>query len=121
MTLGTMILGTIVHIIMTHGIMVGLGIGVIPTTLGTRTITGDHITTAAGAGMAEAGIVADIGDMPQYTEDTTEADMLLPTLHAEVDGLLQTMLADVHITDLLLMAQQPMVAEAEISIVEQAD
>ena len=120
MTLGTMILGTIVHIIMTHGIMVGLGIGVIPTTLGTRTITGDHITTAAGAGMEEAGM-ADIGDMPQYTEDTTEADMLLPTLHAEVDGLPQTMLADVHITDLLLMAQQPMVAEAEISIVEQAD
>ena len=121
MTLGTMILGTIVHIIMTHGIMVGLGIGVIPTTLGTRTITGDHITTAAGAGMAEAGIVTDIGDMPQYTEDTTEADMLLPTLHAEVDGLLQTMLADVHITDLLLMVQPAVLVEVETSIAEQAD
>ena len=120
MTLGTMILGTIVHIIMTHGIMVGLGIGVIPTTLGTRTITGDHITTAAGAGMEEAGM-ADIGDIHQDAMDIIEVDMLLPTLHAEVDGLLQTMLADVHITDLLLMAQQPMVAEAEISIVEQAD
>ena len=116
-----MILGTIVHIIMTHGIMVGLGIGVIPTTLGTRTITGDHITTAAGAGMEEAGM-ADIGDIHQDAMDIIEVDMLLrPILVAEVDGLLQTMLADVHITDLLLMAQQPMVAEAEISIVEQAD
>ena len=119
MTLGTMILGTIVHIIMTHGIMVGLGIGVIPTTLGTRTITGDHITTAAGAGMEEAGM-ADIGDIHLVAMDIIEVDMLLqPILVAEVDGQALTMPADVHTTDLLPMAQQAMVAEAEISTAEQ--
>ena len=115
-----MTLGTTVLITMILGIMAGLGVTAIIPVLGTGDLHG-VIIIATGVGMAEAGIVAGIGDMPQYITDTTEADMLLPTLHAEVDGLLQTMLADVHITDLLLMAQQPMVAEAEISIVEQAD
>ena len=113
-----MILGTIVHIIMTLGIMVGLGVGVIPTIPGTRAITGGHITTVAGAGMEEAGM-ADIGDIHLVAMDIIEVDMLLPTLVAEVDGQALTMLADVHTTDLLLMVQQAMVAEAEISTAEQ--
>ena len=120
MTLGTMILGTIVHIIMTLGIMVGLGVGVIPTIPGTQVITGGHITTVAGAGMEEAGM-ADIGDIHLVAMDIIEVDMLLqPILVAEVDGQALTMLADVHTTDLLPMAQQAMVAEAEISTAEQA-
>jgi hypothetical protein len=118
-TLGITTLGTIVHIIMTLGIMVGLGVGVIPTIPGTRAITGGHITTVAGAGMEEAGM-ADIGDIHLVAMDIIEVDMLLqPILVAEVDGQALTMLADVHTTDLLPMAQQAMVAEAEISTAEQ--
>ena len=122
MTHGITTLGTIVPGIMILGTTAhGLGAGGIPTILGTRAITGGHITTAAGvgagAGVEEAGMV-DIGDILLYTE-ATEADMLLPTLVAEADGQALTMLADVHTTDLLLMVQQAMVAEAEISIVEQ--
>jgi hypothetical protein len=98
---------------MTHGIMVGLGIGVIPTILGTQTITGDHITTAVGAGMEEAGMV-DIGDIHLCAIEIIEVDMLLqPILLAEVDGQAPMMLADVHTTGLLLTVQQAMVAEAE--------
>ena len=120
MILGITTLGTIVHIIMTLGIMVGLGVGVIPTIPGTQVITGGHITTAAGAGMEEAGTV-DIGDIHLGAMDIIEVDMLLrPILVAEVDGQALTMLADVHTTDLLPMAQQAMVAEAEISTAEQA-
>ena len=120
MTLGITTPGTIVHIIMTLGIMVGLGVGVIPTIPGTQVITGGHITTAAGAGMEEAG-TADIGDMHLGAMDIIEVDMLLRLiLVAEVDGQALTMPADVHITDLLLMAQQAMVAEVETSTAEQA-
>jgi hypothetical protein len=122
MTLGITTLGTIVHIIMTLGIMVGLGVGVIPTIPGTQVITGGHITTVAGAGMEEAG-TADIGDMHLCTTEIIiiEVDMLIvPILVAGVDGQPQMMLADVHITDLLLMAQQAMVAEVETSTAEQA-
>ena len=118
-TLGITIHGTMVHII-TLGTPVGLGVGVIPTILGTQAITGGHITTAAGAGMEEAGM-ADIGDMHLCAMDIIEVDMLLqPILVAGVDGQPQMMLADVHITDLLLMAQQAMVAEVETSTAEQA-
>ena len=118
-TLGITIHGTMVHII-TLGTPVGLGVGVILTILGTQAITGGHITTAAGAGMEEAGMV-DIGDIHLVARDIIEVDMLLrPILVAEVDGQPQMMLADVHITDLLLMAQQAMVAEVETSTAEQA-
>ena len=120
-TLGITIHGTMVHII-TLGTLVGLGVGVIPTILGTQAITGDHITTAAGAGMEEAG-TADIGDMHLCATEIIiiEVDMLIvPILVAGVDGQPQMMLADVHITDLLLMAQQAMVAEVETSTAEQA-
>ncbi len=117
--LGITIHGTMVHII-TLGTPVGLGVGVILTILGTQAITGGHITTAAGAGMEEAGMV-DIGDIHLVAMDIIEVDMLLrPILVAEVDGQPQMMLADVHITDLLLMAQQAMVAEVETSTAEQA-
>jgi hypothetical protein len=86
MTLGITTPGTIVHIIMTLGIMVGLGVGVIPTIPGTQVITGGHITIAAGAGMEEAGM-ADIGDIHLVAMDIIEVDMLLqPILVAEVDG-----------------------------------
>ena len=120
MTLGITTPGTIVHIIMTLGIMVGLGVGVIPTIPGTQAITGGHITIAAGAGMEEAG-TADIGDIHLGAMDIIEVDMLLRLiLVAEVDGQALTMPADVHITDLLLMAQQAMVAEVETSTAEQA-
>ena len=99
--------------------MVGLGVGVIPTIPGTRAITGGHITTVAGAGMEEAGTV-DIGDIHLCAIEIIEVDMLLQLiLLAEVDGQALTMLADVHTTDLLPMAQQAMVAEAEISTAEQ--
>ena len=122
MTHGITTLGTIVPGIMILGTMVhGLGVGAIPTILGTQAITGGHITTAAGAGMEEAGM-EDIGDILQFTTEATEAteeDMLHQALVAEVDGSPQTMLADVLITGLLLMALQAMVAEAETSIVEQ--
>ena len=97
--------------------MVGLGVGVIPTIPGTQVITGGHITTAVGAGMEEAGTV-DIGDIHLGAMDIIEVGMLI--LVAEVDGQALTMLADVHTTDLLPMAQQAMVAEAEISTAEQA-
>ena len=118
-TLGITIHGTMVHII-TLGTPVGLGVGVIPTILGTQAITGDHITTAAGAGMEEAGM-EDIGDIHLCAMDIIEVDMLLvPIQVAGVDGQPQMMLADVHITDLLLMAQQAMVAEVETSTAEQA-
>ena len=118
-TLGITIHGTMVHII-TLGTPVGLGVGGILTILGTQAITGGHITTAAGAGMEEAGMV-DIGDIHLVAMDIIEVDMLLrPILVAEVDGQPQMMLADVHITDLLLMAQQAMVAEVETSTAEQA-
>ena len=121
MILGITTPGTIVHIIMTLGIMVGLGVGVIPTIPGTQVITGGHITTVAGAGMEEAG-TADIGDMHLCTTEIIiiEVGMLIvPILVAGVDGQPQMMLADVHTTDLLPMAQQAMVAEAEISTAEQ--
>jgi len=120
MTLGIMTLGTTVLITMILGIMAGLGVTAIIPVLGTGDLHG-VIIIATGVGMAEAGIVAGIGDMPQYITDTTEADMLLPTLLAEVDGLPQTMLADVHITDLLHMVRQAVLAEVETSIAEQAD
>ena len=125
MTHGITTLGTIVPGIMILGTTAhGLGAGVIPTILGTRAITGGHITTAAGAGagagMEEAG-TADIGDIHLCAMDIIEVDMLLQLiLVAEVDGQALTMLADVHTTDLLLMVQQAMVAEAEISTAEQA-
>jgi hypothetical protein len=119
MILGITTPGTIVHIIMTLGIMDGLGVGVIPTIPGTQVITGGHITTAVGAGMEEAGMV-DIGDIHLCAIEIIEVDMLLQLiLLAEVDGQALTMLADVHTTDLLPMAQQAMVAEAEISTAEQ--
>ena len=119
MTHGITTLGTIVPGIMILGTTAhGLGVGVIPTILGTQAITGGHITTAAGAGMEEAGM-EDIGDILQFTTEAIEEDMLHQALVAEVDGPLQTMLADVLITGLLLMALQAMVAEAETSIVEQ--
>lgn len=119
MTLGTMvliiILGTQVHII-TLGTQVGLGALAIIPALG----TGDHlgvITTATGAGAEEAGTV-DIGDIHLRVMDIIGVDMLLPLQLAEADGQPQTMLTDVRTTDLLLMVQQTMVAEAEISIAE---
>ena len=121
MTHGITTLGTIVPGIMILGTTAhGLGVGAFPTILGTQAITGGHITTAAGAGagMEEAGM-EDIGDILLYIIEAIEEDMLHQALVAEVDGPLQTMLADVLITDLLLMALQAMVAEAEISIVEQ--
>ena len=120
MTLGTTTLGTIVPGIMTLGTTVhGLGVGVIPTILGTRAITGGHITIAAGAGMEEAGM-EDIGDIHLCAMDIIEVDMLLvPIQVAGVDGQPQMMLADVHTTGLLLMAQQAMAVEAEISTAEQ--
>ena len=118
-TLGITIHGTMVHII-TLGTPVGLGVGVILTILGTQAITGGHITTAAGAGMEEAGMV-DIGDIHLVAMDIIEVDMLLqPILVAEVDGQALMMQADVHTTDLLPMAQQAMVAEVETSTAEQA-
>ena len=80
-TLGITIHGTMVHII-TLGTLVGLGVGVIPTILGTQAITGGHITIAAGAGMEEAGTV-DIGDIHLGAMDIIEVDMLLQLILVE--------------------------------------
>ena len=110
-----MTLGTTVPITMTHGIMVGLGTTDTITVHGTGELHGG-ITTTTGAGAEEAGM-ADTGDIDPCA---TEVDMLLPlTMVAEADGQAATMLADVHIGDLLLMVRQAMAAEAGISIAEQ--